>query len=158
MSLILRHPIANRCFFVNHAVCVWYKIMVVVVVFFRQVSFSQIRRSVPPLLRSSAACRGCTCCWWDPNDWWPDHQYVYQSVFPFTKPFLNNNNSRRFELFFFGNFRLVNLTWKIAGLKSIPGWWFGTFFAIYWEESSQLTFIFFRGVGLNHQPDKYQSL
>ena len=33
---------------------------------------------------------------------------------------------------------------------TITGWWFGTFFIFpytNWEESSQLTFIFFRGVG-----------
>ena len=30
------------------------------------------------------------------------------------------------------------------------GWWFGTCFSIYWEESSQLTHIFQRGS--NHQP------
>ena len=36
--------------------------------------------------------------------------------------------------------------------QNITSWWFGTFlyisyFPIYWEKSSQLTFIFFRGVG-----------
>ena len=39
---------------------------------------------------------------------------------------------------------------------TISGWWFGTwllFFHIYWEESSQLTFIFFRGVGI--PPTRY---
>ena len=30
---------------------------------------------------------------------------------------------------------------------TMAGWWFGTF-SIYWESSSQLTFIFFRGVGI----------
>ena len=34
--------------------------------------------------------------------------------------------------------------------RCVAGWWFGTFFIfpIYLEESSQLTFIFFRGVGI----------
>ena len=35
----------------------------------------------------------------------------------------------------------------------ISDWWFGTWivFSIYWEESSQLTFIFFRGVETTNQ-------
>ena len=39
-------------------------------------------------------------------------------------------------------------------LAGLTGWWFGTwiiFFHILGMSSSQLTFIFFRGVGLNHQ-------
>ena len=32
----------------------------------------------------------------------------------------------------------------IVIIVRIDDWWFGTFFSIYWEESSQLTFIFFR--------------
>ena len=40
---------------------------------------------------------------------------------------------------------------------SYTGWWFGTFFkyvSIYWEfnHPNWLSLIFFRGVGLNHQP------
>jgi hypothetical protein len=34
---------------------------------------------------------------------------------------------------------------------AMAGWWFGTFLlwlSIYWEEQSQLTSIFFRGVGM----------
>ena len=40
-------------------------------------------------------------------------------------------------------------------LYIIPGWWFGTFFIcpFNWEESSQLTFIFFRAVGI--PPTRY---
>ena len=35
-----------------------------------------------------------------------------------------------------------------ANLEDVlSGWWFHTFSIIYWERSSQLTFIFFRGVG-----------
>jgi len=30
----------------------------------------------------------------------------------------------------------------------LADWWFGTFYCIYWEQSSQLTFIFFRGVDI----------
>ena len=39
-------------------------------------------------------------------------------------------------------------------MKWQSGWWFGTFlfFHILGMSSSQLTFIFFRGVELNHQP------
>jgi hypothetical protein len=35
----------------------------------------------------------------------------------------------------------------------VSGWWFGTLglFSIYWEQSSQLTFIFFGGVETTNQ-------
>ena len=36
------------------------------------------------------------------------------------------------------------------------GRWFGTFFSIYWEQSSQLTFIFFRGVETTNQKSYYK--
>ena len=48
---------------------------------------------------------------------------------------------------------MVGLIWMFGFqffyifLQFIPGWWFGTFFF-----PIQLTFMFFRGVGLNHQP------
>ena len=52
-----------------------------------------------------------------------------------------------------GNLKL----WIIESYgKSMAGWWFGTFFIfplILGISSSQLTFIFFRGVALAHQPD-----
>ena len=35
------------------------------------------------------------------------------------------------------------LRWKA---RWFSGWWFGTLFPMYWESSSQLTFMFFRGV------------
>ena len=40
-------------------------------------------------------------------------------------------------------------TWLV-----LTGTWLD-YFSIYWGESSQLTFIFFRGVGWNHQPDTW---
>ena len=42
---------------------------------------------------------------------------------------------------------ITNLQVKGIAILCFSGWWFGTFFSIYWEGSSQLTFIFFRGVG-----------
>ena len=41
---------------------------------------------------------------------------------------------------------LINTNWLVV--------WNMHFFPTYWEQYSQLTFIFFRGVGLNHQPAK----
>ena len=38
------------------------------------------------------------------------------------------------------------------GRRFYTGWWFGTFVIFPYIESSQLTFLFFRGVGLNHEP------
>ena len=47
-----------------------------------------------------------------------------------------------------GIYKMV-IAWNIVDMNGIilAGWWFGTF-SIYWEESSPLTFIFFRGVGI----------
>ena len=45
---------------------------------------------------------------------------------------------------------------KLVSPQLCSGWWFGTCFLMNFHilgmSSSQLTFIFFRGVGLNHQP------
>ena len=61
------------------------------------------------------------------------------------------------------NLPSINSTKQPATVEALKsqqtGWWFGTFYMIFHSgmSSSQLTFthIFFRGVGLNHQPDKY---
>ena len=51
----------------------------------------------------------------------------------------------------------MGISWKTGGWWS--GWWFGTFFFhILGTSSSQLTSIFFRGVGWNHQPGEYTLL
>ena len=42
---------------------------------------------------------------------------------------------------------ITGVTMGVVATDDITsGWWFGTFFPTYWEESSQLTFICFRGV------------
>ena len=41
-------------------------------------------------------------------------------------------------------------------MHRFSGWWFGTVFFIYWQESSQSTFISFRGVGL--PPTSFESI
>ena len=38
-----------------------------------------------------------------------------------------------------------NPKWLTKIPDPMPGWWFGSFFSIYWEESSQVTNIFQRG-------------
>ena len=48
-------------------------------------------------------------------------------------------------------FLLILGYWLMRSFKHVriilSSWWFGTFFSIYWEQSSQLTFILCRGVG-----------
>jgi len=51
------------------------------------------------------------------------------------------------RLFWYGYGPLWSIPWDSKlDISIIFGWWFGTFLFFHWEQSSQLTFIFFRGV------------
>ena len=80
--------------------------------------------------------------------------FVLDLYFQIDFTFLSDGVPGLSSLWFDGGDQPIRFAMKLIATYTWSGWWFGTwtdYFSIYWEESSQLTFIFFRGVETTNQ-------